>query len=200
MSNVPEMVWIGTGWARNPALPPLPVTEEQEPKPGFYGGSFVPHNVGTTIPNAAYGAKRQPQGMTIQSSPQVPTIHQHAIPYPVVPPQATMRAAIMAGTPLPSGFRQPNAAVVPVEIPGMIPSPLGGGQMIPNPAFEPPPPSRLVYDEGPLVEEEALPTIRIGTTMPTPTAIVRTPQAPVAVDPIADQIAKARAAAASGKL
>jgi len=206
-----EMVWTGTGWARNPALPPLPEPEAQAPIPGFYGGSYVPHNVGTTIPNAAFGPKRQPQGMTIQSSPQVPTIHQHAIPYPVMPPQAAMRAAILAGAVLPSGFRQPGATEYQPAIPGMIPSPLGGGHMIPNPVVEPPPPSRLVYDEGALIaaaledgglEEAEEPEPR--TTRQTATMLVVTPSAPIVppakLDPIAEQIAKAKAAATSGKL
>jgi WAS/WASL-interacting protein len=194
-STIPENIWTGTGWKRNPELPPLPEPEVQAPVPGFRGGSFVPHNLAMTIPNAATLAGRPPQWPNIHSSPSAPIAIQHAIPSPVIPPPAQLAQAILAGMPHPTGFHQPGAAPLPPAQPGAVLSPLGGFVV---------PPSRIAPDEGAL---EFADVAHISATMLVPSAPpLPAPPAPappvpsLPFDPIAEQIAKARAAAQSGKL
>jgi hypothetical protein len=98
----------------------------------------------------------------------------------------------------------------------MIPSPLGGGHMIPNPEVAPAPPLAFEpaqvgprsFDEGPLVAlEESAPvsattTIPIAPSPPTAMLVPVAPPPPIEVplDPIQQQIARAIAAAQSGKI
>jgi Wiskott-Aldrich syndrome protein len=181
MSNVSEMIWSGTGWIRNPALPPPPPPEPAKPVPGFSGGCYVPPNVATTIPNAAITDARPQPPSSWSQSPMTPVVQQPtyfaAVPPSSVqagmaPPQAPADGRPMTQEEVALVMRSRNSANGVVDIPA------------------PPPPSRVAPPEPSRVVVEAPPPVAI-----------QVPVVPVAApDPIAEQIAKARAAAASGKL
>lgn len=172
--------------------------------PGYVGGTFVPADVRTVNPTPQ-PTKPPPTYPSIHQSPTAPIITQQTIPAPVIPPQAALRAAIMAGAPLPTGFFQPGAPPIPVApLPNMIASPLGGGYMLPT---YPQPGATL--SEGPLeaVDEPPPPSLlRISatTTIPLAPPSPMIPAAPVVppklIDPVQAQIAAAIAAAQGGKI